>query len=196
METPRAGAPVPAALADAVVLDERGGERRLGDFWADRPALVVFLRHFGCIGCSAQVTELEPRLAQLDELGMRTVLVGNGAPNFIAGFVERHALADKRAVLVTDPSLAAFRAAGLARSWWATAGPRALADIARALAAGHSGHQQEGDATQQGGALVVAPSGEVAFYYRNRSLGDHAAAADLVDVALGLAARRGATWRI
>jgi hypothetical protein len=38
---------VPAALADCVVLDERGGSKRLGDLWADRPVVLGFVRHFG-----------------------------------------------------------------------------------------------------------------------------------------------------
>ena len=38
---------VPSALADATVLDERGAVVRLGTLWAERPVVLVFLRHFG-----------------------------------------------------------------------------------------------------------------------------------------------------
>jgi hypothetical protein len=34
-------------LADVQLADSTGSMRRLGDFWADRPVAVVFLRHFG-----------------------------------------------------------------------------------------------------------------------------------------------------
>jgi len=34
-------------LADLELTDAAGTSRRLGDFWADRPVIVVFLRHFG-----------------------------------------------------------------------------------------------------------------------------------------------------
>jgi hypothetical protein len=34
-------------LADVELADATGAMRRLGDFWADRPVIVVFLRHFG-----------------------------------------------------------------------------------------------------------------------------------------------------
>ena len=37
----------PEQLGLAVVLDSQGRERRLGDLWADRRAVLVFLRHFG-----------------------------------------------------------------------------------------------------------------------------------------------------
>ncbi len=35
------------ALCDVTVLGTDGASRRLGDFWADRPALLLFIRHFG-----------------------------------------------------------------------------------------------------------------------------------------------------
>ena len=35
------------ALADIVLPDHRGNEVRLGDLWRDRPAVLVWLRHYG-----------------------------------------------------------------------------------------------------------------------------------------------------
>jgi hypothetical protein len=35
------------ALGATPVLDAEGRERTLGSAWADRPALLVFIRHFG-----------------------------------------------------------------------------------------------------------------------------------------------------
>jgi hypothetical protein len=34
-------------LADIVLPDHEGHEVRLGDLWADRPAALVWLRHYG-----------------------------------------------------------------------------------------------------------------------------------------------------
>ncbi len=36
-----------ARLAPLTVLDERGARVTLGDFWAARPAVLGFVRHFG-----------------------------------------------------------------------------------------------------------------------------------------------------
>jgi hypothetical protein len=36
-----------AALAPIVLPDADGGPIRLGSLWAERPAVVVFLRHYG-----------------------------------------------------------------------------------------------------------------------------------------------------
>jgi hypothetical protein len=152
--------------------------------------LLSFLRHFGCTGCSEHVTELSPRLLELSSLGVRTVFVGNGAPHFIEGFVARHGLADKGAEVVTDPTLNAFRAAGLTRSAWATFGPRAVADLVRGLTQGLAWAGTQGDNLQQGGSLVVDAQGLTAFYHRSESLGGHARATDLVEVAMRLAAAR------
>ena len=47
-ERARTGAPAEAeGLAGIVLEDTDGGEVRLGDLWADRPAVLVFLRHYG-----------------------------------------------------------------------------------------------------------------------------------------------------
>lgn len=35
------------ALAQMTVLDTEGDTLTLGSFWADRPVVLVFLRHFG-----------------------------------------------------------------------------------------------------------------------------------------------------
>jgi hypothetical protein len=39
--------PVATALAAVVLPDAEGAPHRLGDLWADRPAVVEFLRHYG-----------------------------------------------------------------------------------------------------------------------------------------------------
>lgn len=36
-----------ATLADVELQDPEGQPHRLGDYWADRPVVLVFLRHFG-----------------------------------------------------------------------------------------------------------------------------------------------------
>ena len=35
------------ALAEQVLVDPAGEEQRLGDLWADRQQVILFLRHFG-----------------------------------------------------------------------------------------------------------------------------------------------------
>jgi len=35
------------AIADVVLQDQDGNDVRIGDTWADGPAVLVFLRHYG-----------------------------------------------------------------------------------------------------------------------------------------------------
>ncbi len=104
----RVGKLVPESLASSTVLDREGRQILLESFWAEGPAVLVFMRHFGCLCLSAQITELSPRLFELHQLGIRTVFIGNGAADFIDGFIERFGLADKKIEIVTDPPLEAF----------------------------------------------------------------------------------------
>jgi peroxiredoxin len=184
---PKLGDLIPHAVADAVVTDARGAEERLSSFWAKGPCLLVLMRHFGCVGCAIQVTELAPRLDELTRAGVRVVLIGNGTTEQLAAFVDRHALGSEALEIVTDPSLRAYRALGLVRSAWATMGPRALYELARAMGAGYQHRHVEGDRTQQGGAVLVDACGIVRFLHRNRTICDHAAAPDLVEAARRLA---------
>jgi hypothetical protein len=38
---------IPEALAQAEVLDEHGAPHKMAELWAERPAVVHFVRHFG-----------------------------------------------------------------------------------------------------------------------------------------------------
>jgi hypothetical protein len=40
-------AKVPEAFASATVLDPKGEVRQVSGLWAGKPAVIVFLRHFG-----------------------------------------------------------------------------------------------------------------------------------------------------
>ncbi len=183
MAKPIVGQPPPSSLAECQVLKADLSKVYLGDCWAQGPTLLLFLRHFGCMGCSQHVNELTPRLLELHNLGLKTIFIGNGEPRYMAGFMDRHTLHDKKVEILTDPSLRAFAAMGLERSWWATLGPLALFGFVRAFFAGHRQTWVEGDSRQQGGTLLVDDKGQVVYYYRNKNLYDRAATDEVVDIA-------------
>lgn len=178
------GRELPKELRDALVRDASGREQRLGDLAAGRTTLFVFLRHFGCIGCSRQVDVLVPSMGELRDLGVAVVLVGNGEPAHIPAFVERQRLAGYPVTIVTDPTLRAHRAAGLARSVWATIGPRALVADVRAWVGGYAGAGRQGDAFQQGGVLLVGAGGTLLFESASTSAPEPVPAAVILDAAL------------
>lgn len=182
-----------AALGAIEVFEPGGGKRRLDTTWRDRDVVLVCIRHFACLGCAEQIAVLRPRLAELAALGVDAVIVGSGSADQLAAFVEREDLARPHVQCFTDPALATYRAAGFVRSWWATFGPIALGQAVRAWLHGHRNGRAEGDLYQQGGTLYVRRGGEVAFYHRAASLGDHARLADVVDVALAARAEDAST---
>ncbi|MBI3722574.1 AhpC/TSA family protein [bacterium] len=103
--------------------------------------------------------------------GARAVVVGTGAPGFIAPFREA---TDFRGEIWTDPSRSVFEAAGFKRSAARTLlhPGAALAGI-RALTGGFRQGSTQGDPWQLGGVLVVRPPGELAWSHESRFAGDH-----------------------
>ena len=186
------GDPLPDDLLDKEVhtLEGRLPLRALLD--TSRANLVVFLRHFGCIGCSMNLTELGPRFTELDRLGIQTVLIGNGSAQFLEPFIAHFNL-DKAPVRVatdTSEGLESYAAAGMIRSFWRTVGPRSALDFARGLANGHT-NRIKGDWWQMGGAIFIDVDARVRLVHRAISLGGHTSSVALVDEALRLYARRG-----
>ena len=131
---------------------------------------------------------LLPRLGELETLGVHLVLVGNGPPEALSPFVAEHALAGRAVTVVTDPSLASFRAAGFLRPRFH--GLRAGIEALRAIASGYVPGRRAGDALQLAGALLVDEAGRLAYYHRGQSPGDLADPSDIVHAALALLVER------
>jgi len=176
-------------LGDARVKTIDAGEESISELAEGNPALVVFLRHFACPGCSHFLLDLAPRLPELHSLGVRTLLIGSGTVERLRSFAERMLLSNARGcVLATDPSLEAFKAAGLERSKLGTYGPRAFFGSLALYAMGHYArrHDGDGDVEQQGGLFLLDPSGDVVVGHRDRDLMDHGSLDDVIEAALRL----------
>ena len=72
-----------------------------------------------------------------------------------------------------DPDRRSYDALGFASGLGSTMKFRVLSNARRARKAGFSQNSVEGHAVQQGGVLVVMPSGEVAYRYASEVAGDH-----------------------
>lgn len=121
--------------------------------------------------------QLHRDVDQIQAAGAELVVIGNGAPNFIAGFREQTGY---RGPLYTDPSLKAYEAAHLERGVTRTLDPRSLGKSLKAFARGHRQGLTQGDNWQQGGVLVIAPSGEVRWQHVSKRPGDNATSAEIV----------------
>src|SRR3990172_12422869 len=120
--------------------------------------------------CREQVAQLRDALDQIRAAGAELVVVGSGRPEHAADFRETQGL---RFPLVVDPELVSFRAAGLRRGVLSTIGPRTFGHAFRALRTGARPGATRGDPWQLGGALVIRPTGEIAYRYASREAGDH-----------------------
>jgi hypothetical protein len=123
------------------------------------------------------VVQLHRSIADIHAAGAELVVIGSGAPMFIEGFRETTGY---KGPLYTDPSLAAYEAAELERGFFKTFSlGGAIASIGAARRGFRQGRTQ-GDATQQGGVVVVAPDGSVIYRHASRYPGDNAKPEDIV----------------
>jgi peroxiredoxin len=164
-------------LASLAVLDEGGKSVELGGLWRDRTVVLLFTRHFGCIHCREHIVAVHGEIDRIHAKGAELVVIGNGAPNFIAGFRE---LTGYRGPLYTDPSLKVFEAAQLERGVGKTLDPRGWMVGLRAMAQGHRQGRTQGDQWQQGGVLVIAPGGTVKWQHVSKRAGDNATPAAII----------------
>jgi AhpC/TSA antioxidant enzyme len=125
------------------------------------------------------VAELRPRISEIRAAGGRVVIVGSGAPMFLQAFREDMQLEEDVAVW-SDEALASYKLAGLKRGVGTLLSPRAALNYARALKRGFRQKKTMGDATQQGGTLVVRPDGTIAYHFVSEVTGHHPNLDDVV----------------
>ena len=161
---------MPHALDPIVVFDPEGGQVRLGQLWTDRTAVLVFVRHFGCVFCRQQISAIGPLLDRVRALGADLVVIGQGSVDEARAFRDAEKLTMP---LLTDPSRQAYCAVGMRRGLRSVLTPSVLARAFTAWRGGFRQSRPAGDPLQQGGVLVIAPGGVERFRYISRQAGDH-----------------------
>ena len=161
---------MPHVLDNMVVFDPEGRRVRLGQLWADRIAVLVFVRHFGCVLCRQQIGDITPLFDRVKAMGADLVVVGHGSVEEARTFREEEKL---RIPLLTDPTRQSHDVLGMRRGLTSLITGSSLG---RAFTAWHSGYRQSrvaGDPLQQGGVVVIAPGGVEHFRFISREAGDH-----------------------
>lgn len=164
-------------LGEIRVLDTAGNPISLASFWLTGPAVLVWLRQFGCSFCQAQTGHLMGALPDLEAAGGRLVLIGNGSPDQALRFQHTRAAG---VTVVTDPERSSYRMVGAHRSLWGLVGPPDLAVWWQGRRMGIRQQQRGGDRLHLGATLVVAPPRQLRFCHVNSSLGDQPRTAELV----------------
>jgi prostamide/prostaglandin F2alpha synthase len=158
------------AVSRLTVLDTRGEQVQLGTLWGDRPAVIVWLRHFGCLFCREQVRAFTTVRDDIEERGARLIFVGNGGVHHLQDFIREERI---QVPAFTDPALRTYRAIGARSGVLRTIGPQSVRAGLRALRSGARQTTVRGRPFQQGGVLVVCPGDRIAFTHLSRSAGDH-----------------------
>jgi len=160
-------------LANAKVLDENNKEVKVGTLWQTHPALFIFLRHFGCVGCRAHAVQIWSERAKYEKSGAKIIFISNGAPQFIKAFKEDLNILE--APVFTDPTLTVFKSCGFKRGFLAALGPKSLIEGYSLMKKGHENKREEGsgDYWQMGGIVAVQTDGRVTFHHICQSLGDY-----------------------
>lgn len=159
------------ALAEVSLPDHDGHPVRLRDVWRRGPAVIVWLRQFGCPFCRAYARDLNRARSRFSAAGARLVLIGQGSQEDAARF--RAQLGIDLPIL-TDRDRVTYLWAGTKLATLdELIGPivvaRGLARMARErVFIGRN----TADEAQLGGSIVVTERGRVAFAHISRDASD------------------------
>lgn len=186
----RTNPPTDASTLENVVLqDPEGNPVRLGDLWAERPAVLVFVRHFGCVFCREIAVDLHRERRSFEEIDVELAVIGHGSAAHAADF---RRLQNVDLPLLVDPDRSVYKLAGAkVATLKELIGPRQVlrglrATIMSRLRQGSIAvHQGRilGHAAQLGGVLVIAPDGTVRYAYLSEESGDNPPAREVLAAA-------------
>ncbi|TMK77122.1 MAG: AhpC/TSA family protein [Actinobacteria bacterium] len=168
---PAVGDPAP----EATLLDRTGASVALSSTWQGHPAVLVFLRYFGCPFCQMQVVGLRADRERFEERTATVVLIGDEKQ------VSFECVLDTEGWVYSDY--------GLGRgSLGQVFGPASIAPFLRANL--HAETRQRGlkggSMMQMPGTFVVDSHGVVRFAHRNRTISDSPRNEHILEVLGGL----------
>lgn len=156
-------------LAGTELLDEAGVKVVARQLWTSEPAVLMFVRHFGCLFCREKTAQVSERETDITEAGGRLIVVGNGQPRFVADF---RRTTGYTGLLYTDPAREAYRACAFARGVGTAVNPTTARNALRTMRAGFRQGRTQGDPWQQGGVLAIGPGDQVLWIERIKHAGD------------------------
>ncbi|MCC6625885.1 MAG: redoxin domain-containing protein [Chloroflexi bacterium] len=163
---------------DAIITTADGRRLALSILWQDRPLVLTFLRHLGCIFCREAVARLVALQPSLTAAGADVAVVAPATPVQVAAFCGPrapglHCLAEPSGDLQRAFSIGRITPAMLVKR-------AAIAAGMRALLAGHVQGRTVGDVGWVPAAFVIGRDGRIAYAHYARHPGDHAPDADLL----------------
>jgi len=91
--------------------DAEGRTVQLSDFWGEKPALILFWRHYGCSCGIDRAGMLKNDYEMFKEAGAQVLIIGQGEPERAAAYAEKYDLPP--IPILCDPDFMAYEAYGL-----------------------------------------------------------------------------------
>ncbi len=158
--------------APNVVVALDGKEQKdLASFYRERPLVLIFLRHFGCIFCREQVAQLRSH----PEWNVLFVTMGTQeeATEFRQSMESPHRF-------ISDPNKRLYEDFGLRRgSFGQMFSPRTFKRGFQATRAGNSVGKPVGDPWQLSGAFLIGTDGRVLGEHRSSDASDNLTTEDI-----------------
>ncbi len=115
---------------------------------------------------------------EIEDKGGHVAVIGNGAVNYLGGFVDRFG---RDLAIYTDPRRSSYRAMELRRGQSLKDSLKMTARGAQALAKGHIQGRLQGNAAQMGGTFVIDRDGRLLYSHRDQYAGDHAKVGPVIE---------------
>ena len=169
---------------DHEYLRPSGSTARLADLWSEGPALLVWMRHCGCLFFRETLAQLRETRPRLIERGVRLACIVQARPEDV------RSMCGAEIPCIADPKHEIYAAAGLGRmSVWKLL--TSLELHRRRSAASKKGFKQdwhrtfahESDTLLLPGAALIARGGRILWLHRGEHAGDLPRADDLLAVA-------------
>jgi peroxiredoxin len=167
-------------LEDVVLKDDTGRDVCLGDLWSERPVVLAFLRHYGCVFCRDQAVQLHRARKAFEDAGVGVAVVGFGTPADAAEFrrlqgVDLRLLVDspeRRTYVLAGAKVATFDELLGPKVAWTAVKRTVLSRLRLGSIAVHQGKIRH-HAAQLGGVLLIAPDGSVRYSYLSQDAADN-----------------------
>jgi peroxiredoxin len=162
----------------ATLYDVKGNAVNLADTWREKPVLLTFLRHFGCIHCRYMLLQLEKHNELVVKAGLNNVALALGLPKHAAHFGAK--LAPSITCLTIESNdvhyLYGLKKAGIEQ----TLNPKMIAATIKSFAAGQVQGLATGDIAMLGGIFIVDRGGIIQYASANEFAGDYPLIPDII----------------
>lgn len=130
--------------------------------------------------CREQSARLNERRSEIETTGAQLIAIGSGHARWARAFIEDEGV---EFPVYVDPGTRSYEHFGMKKGMFEVFNPKSVRHSRRARAQGFTQSRVKGDGYQNGGVVVVDPSGEIIYRHVEQEAGD---LADLDEVIAAL----------